>query len=68
MEKLSLGIQQHHGEPYFYVLNDMVTLDDGNNYLGASVSLMVGFEFYILAVTLIPNNVSHSSTYNADLL
>ena len=57
-------IQQHHGETFLYVMNDMVTL----NYLGSLVSFMVDFYLYIFAVTLIPNNVSHSSNYNADLL
>ena len=49
-------------------MHDMVTLNDGKNYLGASVSLMVDFDLYRLDVALIPNNVSHSSNYNADLL
>ena len=49
-------------------MHDMVNLNDRNNYLGASVSLMVDFDLYRLAVKLIPNNVRHSSNYNADLL
>ena len=49
-------------------MHDMVTLNDGKNYLGASVSFMVDFYLYRLAVALIPNNVSHSSNYNEDLL
>ena len=36
--------------------------------MGASVSFMVDFDLYRLAVALIPNNVRHSSNYNADLL
>ena len=36
-EKLTRGIQQHHGEPFIHVMHDMVTLNDCNNYLGASV-------------------------------
>ena len=36
--------------------------------MGASVSFMLYFDLYRLAVSLIPNNVSHSSNYNADLL
>ena len=32
------------------------------------MSFMVDFDLYRLAVALIPNNVSHSSNYNADLL
>ena len=68
VEKLTRGIQQNHGEPFVHVMHDMVTLNDGNNYLGVSVSLMVDFDLYRLAVALIPNNVSHSSNYNADLL
>ena len=67
-EKLTRGIYQHHGEPFLHAMHDMVTLNNGNNYLGAFVSLMVDFDLYILAITLIPNNVSHSSNYNADLL
>ena len=49
-------------------MHAMVTLNDRNNYLGASVSFMVDFDLYILAVAFIPNNFSHSSNYNADLL
>ena len=67
-KKLTRRIQQHHGELFLYVMNDMVTLNNRNNYLGASVSFMVDFCLYILAVTVIPNNVSHSSNYNTDLL
>ena len=62
------GIQQHHGEPFLHIMHDMVTLNDRNNYFGASVSFMVDFDLYRLAVALIPNNVSHSSNYNLDLL
>ena len=47
---------------------DMVASKNGNNYLGVSVTFMVDFDLYILAVTLITNNVRHSSNYNADLL
>ena len=36
--------------------------------MGASVSFMVDFDLYRLAVALIPNNVSHCGNYNADLL
>ena len=43
-EKLMLGIQQHHAEPFLHFMHDMVTLNDGNNYLGASVSFMVYFD------------------------
>ena len=43
-EKLKRGIQQHHGEPFFHVMNYMVTLNDGNNLLGESVSFMVDFD------------------------
>ena len=68
VEKLVCWIQQNHGEPFIHIIHDMVTLDDGNNYLGVSVSLMVDFDLYRLSVALIPNNVSHSSNYNADLL
>ena len=32
------------------------------------MSFMVDFDLYRLAVVLIPNNVSHSSNYNVDLL
>ena len=46
----------------------MVALNDRNNYLGAYVSFMVYFDLYRLAVALIPNNMTHSSNYNADLL
>ena len=46
----------------------MVTLNNDNNYLEESVSFIVDFDLYILAVALIPNNVSHSNNYNADLL
>ena len=67
-EKLTRGIQQHHGEPFIHVMHDMVTLNDGNNYLGASMLFMVDFDLYILAVALIPNNMSHSSNYNTDIL
>ena len=49
-------------------MHDIVTLNDKKNYLGESVSFMVDFDLYILAVALITNNVSHSSNYNADLL
>ena len=49
-------------------MHDMVALINGENYLGASVSLMVDFELYILAIVLIPNDKSHYSNYNADLL
>ena len=49
-------------------MHDIVTLNDSNNYLGASVSFMVDFDLYRLAVALIPNNVSHSSNYDADIL
>ena len=59
--KLTRRIQQHHGEPFLHVMHDMVTLNDWENYLGASVSFMVDFYLYRLAVALIPNNVSHSS-------
>ena len=62
------GIQQHHGEPFIHVMHDMVTLNDEKNYLGASVSFMVDFDLYRLDVTLIPNNVIHSSNCNTDLL
>ena len=43
-EKLTCGIHQHHGEPFLHVMHDMVTLNDGENYLGASVSFMVDFD------------------------
>ena len=33
-EKLTSGIEKHHGEPFIHVMHDMVTL---KNYLGASV-------------------------------
>ena len=46
----------------------IVTLNDRKNYLVASVSFMVNFDLYRLAKTLIPNNASHSSNYNTDLL
>ena len=49
-------------------MHEMVTLNDGINYLGASMSFMVDFELYRLAVILIPNNVIHYSNYNADIL
>ena len=49
-------------------MHDMVTLNDRKNYLGASMSFMVDFDLYILAVAFIPNNVSHSSNYNVDIL
>ena len=62
------GIQQHHGEPFIHVMHDMVTLNDGGNYLGEYVSFMVDFDLYRLAVALIFNNVIHSSNSNADLL
>ena len=67
-EKLTRGIHQHHGEPFLHVMHDMVTLHDRENYLGASVSFMVDFDLYILAVALIPNNLRHSGNYNADIL
>ena len=60
-EKLMRRIQQQHGETFIHVIHDTVMLNDGDNYLGASVSFMVDFDLYRLAVTLIPNNVSHSS-------
>ena len=62
------GIHQHHGEPFLHVMHDMVTLNEGKNYLGASVLFMEDFDLYILAVVLITNDVIHSSNYNADLL
>ena len=65
---LMRGIQQHHGEPFLHVMHYMVTFNDGKNYLGASVSFVVDFDVYRLAVALIPNNVIHSSNYNADFL
>ena len=43
-------------------------VEQQENYFWASVSFMLDFEFYRLAVVLIPNNVSHSSNYNVDLL
>ena len=49
-------------------MHDMMTLNDGDNYLGESVSFMVDFDFYRLAVALIPNNLIHYSNYNVDLL
>ena len=49
-------------------MHDMVTLNDEKKYLGASVSFMVDFDLYILAVALIPNNLSHYSNYDAYLL
>ena len=30
-EKLTCGIQQHHGEPFFHVMHDMVNLNNRNN-------------------------------------
>ena len=38
-------------------MHDMVTLNDGKNDLGGSVSFMVDFDLYRLAVASIPNNV-----------
>ena len=67
-QKLTRGIQQHYGDPFLHVMHDMVMLNDRNNYLRASVSFMVDFYLYRLAVALITNNVSHSSDYNTDLL
>ena len=67
-EKLTRRIQQHHGEWFLYVMHAMVKLNNGNNYLGASMSFMVDFVLYRLAVTLYTNNVSHSSNYNAGIL
>ena len=49
-------------------MNDMVMLNEWKNYLGASVSFIVDFYLYTLAVALIPNDVSHSVNYNEDLL
>ena len=49
-------------------MHDMLTLNDGKNYLGESVSFIVDFELYRLAATLIPNNVIHPSNYNADIM
>ena len=66
--KSKCGIQQHHGEPFLHFMHDMVMLNNRNKYLGSSVSFMVDFYFYILAVALIPNNVIHSINYNIDLL
>ena len=43
-EKLTRRIQQHHGEPFIHVMHDMVNLNYGENYLGASVPFMVDFE------------------------
>ena len=43
-EILMHGIHQHHGEPFLHVMHDMVTLNYGKNYLGASVSFMVDFD------------------------
>ena len=60
-EKLTCGIQQHHGEPFLRVMHDIVTLNNRNNKFGVSVSFMMDFELYRLTVALIPNNVSHSS-------
>ena len=65
---LTRRIQQHHGEQFLHVIHDTVTLNYRNNYLGESVSFVVDFDLYRLAVEFIPNNVSHSSKYNADLL
>ena len=62
------GIHQHHGEPFIHVMHDMVTLNDEKKYLWASVSFIVDFYLYRLDVALIPNIVSHSSNYNADIL
>ena len=44
VEKLTRRIQQHHGEPFIHVMHDMVNLNYGKNYLGASVPFMVDFE------------------------
>ena len=66
--KLMRGIQQHHGELFIHVMHDIVTLYDGGNYLGASMSFMVDFGLYILSVAFISNNFSRSSNYNAYLL
>ena len=60
-EKLMRRIQQHNGDPFIHVMHDMVTLSDRKNYLGASVSSMLNFDWYILSVALIPNKMSHSS-------
>ena len=46
VEKLTRGIQRHHGEPFLHVMHDMVTLNYGNNYLGESASFMVSFDLY----------------------
>ena len=67
-EKLTHGIQQQHGGIFTHVMHGTVTLNYGNNYLGASVSFMSDFDLCRLAVTLIPNNVRRSSNYNAYLL
>ena len=67
-EKITRGIHQHHAEIFLHVMHDMVALNDGNNYLGVSVSFMVDFELYRLSVTLIPNNANNSINFNADLL
>ena len=67
-EKLTRGIHQYHSEPFLHVMHDMVTLNDRKNCFGESVSFVVDFDLYRLAVALIPDNVSHSSNYNADIL
>ena len=46
----------------------MVMLNDRINFLGASLSFVVHFDLYRLVLALIPNNMIHSSNYNADLL
>ena len=34
---LTCGIHKHHGEPFFHVMHDTMTLNDRENYLVASV-------------------------------
>ena len=42
-ETLMCGIHKHQGEPFLHVMYDMVKLNNGKNYFGASVSFIVDF-------------------------
>ena len=43
-EKLMHRIHKQHGESFLHVMHNMVTLNNGNNYLEAPVSFMVDFD------------------------
>jgi hypothetical protein len=56
------------GMPFINVQHGMFNGTDGNNYLGASFSIIHNFDLHIVDLKLTLKNVTNNSNYNANVL